>query len=61
MLFRSLNSGGIFVVEELDFPDTRDDMNVFKEKPSLKEILSLINQKQDFDQNILQKIKKNIF
>ena len=61
MLFRSLNSGGIFVVEELDFPDTRDDMNVFKEKPSLKEILSLINQNQDFNSKYVTNDQKEYF
>lgn len=61
MLFRSLNSGGIFVVEELDFPDTRDDMNVFKEKPSLKEILRLINQNQDFNSKYVTNDQKEYF
>ena len=28
LLFRKLNSGGLFIIEELDFPDTRKDMNI---------------------------------
>jgi hypothetical protein len=39
MLFKKLNSGGLFIVEELDFPDKRQDMNLLNEKPSLREIL----------------------
>ena len=42
MLFRSINPGGLFIVEELDFPDTRQDMNVKNEKPTLREILNKI-------------------
>ena len=39
MLFKKLNSGGLFIIEELDFPDTRIDMNLLNEKPTLREIL----------------------
>ena len=39
MLFKKLNSGGLFIIEELDFPDTRRDMNLNNEKPTLREIL----------------------
>ncbi|WP_440938506.1 hypothetical protein [Candidatus Pelagibacter sp.] len=39
MLFKKLNSGGFFIIEELDFPDTRRDMNLKNEKPTLREIL----------------------
>ena len=39
MLFKKLNSGGLFIIEELDFPDTRRDMNSQNEKPTLREIL----------------------
>ena len=39
MLFKKLNNGGLFIVEELDFPDTRKDMNLQNEKPTLREIL----------------------
>ena len=39
MLFKKLNSGGLFIIEELDFPDTRKDMNLKNEKPTLREIL----------------------
>jgi len=39
MLFKKLNSGGLFIIEELDFPDTRKDMNLKNEKPTLRQIL----------------------
>ena len=39
MLFKKLNNGGLFIIEELDFPDTRKDMNLMNEKPTLREIL----------------------
>ena len=39
MLFKKLNSGGLFIIEELDFPDTKKDMNLMNEKPTLREIL----------------------
>ena len=29
----------MFIIEELDFPEKRKDMNLFNEKPSLKKIL----------------------
>ena len=39
MLFKKLKSGGLFIIEELDFPEKRKDMNLFNEKPTLKDIL----------------------
>ena len=36
ILFKSLTSNGIFVVEELEFPNIRDDMNIYNEKPAFK-------------------------
>jgi hypothetical protein len=42
MLFKLINPGGIFIVEELDFPDTRKDMNLNNEKPTLREVLNKI-------------------
>ena len=39
-----LNPGGIFITEELDFPDTRDDMNEKKQKPTLRDILIKMNE-----------------
>ena len=61
MLFSSLNSQGIFVIEELDFPDTRKDMNEKNEKPTLKEILISIKQNQDFNSSYVSQIQKEYF
>ena len=61
MLFPTLNSKGIFVIEELDFPDTRNDMNEYNEKPTLKEILTLIKKNQDFDSPYITKNQKEYF
>ena len=43
MLFKKLKSGGLFIIEELDFPEKRKDMNLFNEKPTLKDILLSFN------------------
>ena len=59
MLFQSVKKGGLFIVEELEFPDTRKDMNLNNEKPTLKEIFSQIKSNKDFfSKYITQKEKK---
>ena len=40
MLFKILSPKGIFICEELDFPETRKDMNINNEYPDLKNILN---------------------
>ena len=60
-MFETLNSGGIFVIEELDFPDTRDDMNLLKEKPTLREILYCIKKNQDFNSKYISNNQKKYF
>ncbi len=61
ILFKSLTSNGIFVVEELEFPNIRDDMNIYNEKPTLKDILKLINENKDFESNYITKSQKKYF
>lgn len=61
VLFRSLKSNGVFVVEELEFPNVRQDMNPKKEKPSLKDILELINYKKNFSSEYVTKSQKEYF
>lgn len=62
MLFKNLNSEGIFIVEELDFPDTRQDMNLKNEKPSLREILNKILKKDfSFNSNYISADDKKYF
>ena len=58
MLFHKLNPGGIFIVEELDFPDTRKDMNLKNEKPTLKNILLSIIQNKEFDSKYISENDK---
>ena len=70
LLRRSLNSitpiagispGGIFVCEELDFPDTRKDMNLNNEYPTLKEILKAIKNNADFNSKYIEESDKQYF
>ena len=61
ILFQSLKPGGIFVIEELDFPDTRDDMNINKERPTLREILNMVKNDIDFESAYVTKDQKNYF
>ena len=60
ILFRKLKPKGIFIVEELDFPDVRKDMNLENEKPTLKEILNLIKKIKILTPSILITMIKNI-
>ena len=61
ILFRKLNKNGVFVIEELDFPNTRKDMNLNNEKPSLKEILGLIKKRKNFSSKYITKKDKKYF
>jgi hypothetical protein len=61
ILFKKLKSNGFFVIEELDFTDTRKDMNIFKESPTLLEILNCIINKKDFNSKYINKFDKNYF
>ncbi len=61
MLFGILNSKGIFFIEELDFPDTRKDMNSKGEKPSLREILIAIKEKREFNSKYVPLSQKKYF
>jgi hypothetical protein len=61
MLFKKLKSQGFFIIEELDFPDSRKDMNIFNERPTLREILNCIIDKKDFNSEYISAIDKNYF
>ena len=61
ILFKKLKSQGFFVIEELDFPDTRIDMNIHNEKPTLKEILYSIKNKKDFNSKYIDPVEKKYF
>jgi len=61
MLFPLLNSGGLFIVEELDFPETRDDMKINQTKPDLKQILKNILNNLDFNSIYINDEEKKYF
>ena len=58
LLFKKLNSGGLFITEELDFPDTRKDMNINNEKPTLRNILISIIEKKEFNSKYIHEDDK---
>ena len=49
------------MVEELDFPDTRKDMNIKQEHPTLREILFEINKGNNFISNLVSEVEKDYF
>ena len=61
MLFPLLKSGGVFIVEELDFPETRDDMKINQTKPDLKQILKNILNNLDFNSIYINEEEKKYF
>ena len=61
MLFPVLSPGGIFITEELDFPDTRADMNLNNEKPTLRDILLAIKSGENFENPLISKDQKDYF
>lgn len=62
MLFKKLNKGGLFIIEELDFPDKRKDMNLLNEKPTLREILlNFKNSGSILDSKYISNNEKNYF
>jgi hypothetical protein len=60
-LFGALNRGGCFIVEELDFPDTRKDMNILNEAPTLKSILYFAKNGIDFNSKYITHEQKKYF
>ena len=61
ILFKNLKSGGFFIVEEIDFPEKRQDMRVGQEFPDLKTILNKIINKEDFKSKYINENEKNYF
>ena len=61
ILFKSLKKNGIFVIEELDFPDTRQDMNPDEKRPTLRDILMLIKDNKDFNSELVSLDQKEYF
>ena len=61
MLFKILSPKGIFICEELDFPETRKDMNINNEYPDLKNILKAIKLNKDFNSKYIKEEDKKYF
>ena len=61
ILFKNLKSGGFFIVEEIDFPEKREDMRVGQEFPDLKTILNKIVNKENFNSKYINENEKNYF
>lgn len=60
-LFPKLKKKGIYVVEELDFPDTRKDMNLTNNKNTLYSILQKIKKNKPFNSPYISNDKKKYF
>ena len=60
-LFRTLNSGGLFIVEEIDFPEKREDMRENQDYPDLKTILKKIMNKENFNSKYINENEKLFF
>ncbi|MDA7831908.1 hypothetical protein N9A34_01275 [Candidatus Pelagibacter sp.] len=60
-LFPILESGGYFIVEELDFPEKKEDMRIGQEFPDLKSILKNIQEKKDFNSKYINQNLKDYF
>jgi len=60
-LFPILNNGGYFIVEELDFPETREDMRANHHAPDLKNILLSILKEKDFNSPYIDEKSKKYF
>ena len=61
ILFKILKPGGYFIIEEIDFPEKREDMRVNQEFPDLKTILKKINNKENFESKYIKQDEKNYF
>ena len=61
ILFKILKSGGFFIIEEIDFPEKRDDMHANQEFPDLKTILKKINNNENFESKYINQDEKKYF
>ena len=58
MLFPKIKKGGIFIIEEIDFPEKKEDMRTGQNMPDLKTILKKIQSNEDFDSKYINKSEK---
>ena len=61
ILFKTLKSGGLFIVEEIDFPEKREDMRLDQDFPDLKTILKKIMNKENFNSKYINENEKFFF
>ena len=61
MLFKSLEPGGLFIIEEIDFPEKRKDMRINQKAPDLKTILNSILLNKDFNTEYISSKEKKYF
>ena len=61
MIFPKIKKGGIFIIEEIDFPEKREDMRIDQFKPDLKTILKKVISKEDFKSDYIQEKEKDYF
>ena len=61
MLFKTLQSGGLFIIEEIDFPEKREDMRINQNKPDLKTILQKVNNNENFTSIYITDEEKKYF
>ena len=60
-LFPILESGGYFIIEELDFPEKREDMRVNQDFPDLKSILTDVKNGKNFNSKYVKDSQKKYF
>ena len=58
MLFPKIKKGGIFIIEEIDFPEKKEDMRARQKMPDLKTILKKIQSNEDFNSEYINKSEK---
>lgn len=61
ILFPSLKKNGLFIIEEVDFPEKREDMRIGHKKPDLKTILNNVILKKDFNSEYILESEKKYF
>ena len=61
MLFKTLEPGGMFIIEEIDFPEKRKDMRINQKAPDLKTILNSIQLNKDFNTEYISSEEKKYF
>ena len=61
ILFKAVDPGGIFIIEEIDFPEKRVDMRKNQNPPDLKQILYKIKANENFNSEYINSGEKEYF